>query len=366
MNIHNIGFIGFGLIGGSIALSLRNKQYPCNIIVYDHHTEVNQDYEQALKDQTINQLTNQLNDLHNCDLIFLCAPVLRNIEYLSDLKQIIKPDTIITDVGSVKGEIHRAVEVLEMSSYFIGGHPMAGSEKTGYKHASSYLYENAYYILTPTNSIAQEKVDFMIELVQLISAIPIVLQPEEHDDITAAISHLPHVIAVELVNLIRETDDPSGKMRLLAAGGFKDITRIASSSPAMWESICMSNHKSLQKFLLKYIHRLEHIYMNIALEDNHSIYHAFDTANEYRSSIPNTKGLIQKFFDIYVDIIDETGAIATIAVLLASHNISIKNIGIIHNREFEEGVLRIEFYDETSLKRAVSILREENYTIFIR
>ena len=361
------GFIGFGLIGGSIAMALRAARKESVIIAYDHHIDSkNPSLEQAKEDGVVNLITHDISDLSRCSVIFLCAPVDANLRYLKQLASYLSSSTILTDVGSVKGNIHTAIEELGLSEFFIGGHPMAGSEKTGYENSNPDILENAYYILTPTAQADDEKVKYLYQLVKEMKAIPILLDSKEHDDITAAISHVPHLIAASLVNLIRTNDDGEGKMKMLAAGGFKDITRIASSSPSLWESICMSNRSSIAHFLSKYITSLSDILNHITEGDSGAIYKEFDTANQYRSQIPNHHGLMPQVYDLYLDIKDETGAIATIAVMLASHNISIKNIGIIHNREFQQGVLRIETYKESERQNALALLKNNNYTVYER
>lgn len=367
MNNNTYGFIGFGLIGGSIAAAIHKYSPSATIIAYDHHKEPNNtNLLQAKEDAVVSILTNTLSDLQQCDVIFLCAPVDKNIQYLESLSSIIGDNTILTDVGSVKGDIHKAVSQYHLDSKFVGGHPMAGSEKTGYANSNYSILENAYYILTPTKETSKEQLDTMTKLVESIGAIPIVLDYREHDDITAAISHVPHLVATSLVNLLRINDGPEEKMKMLAAGGFKDITRIASSSPALWESICMSNRDSVQKFLKMLILNLEELNQSLENSNGAIIYDAFDTASQYRQSIPNHHGLMPPVYDIYLDILDETGAIATIAVMLASHNISIKNIGIIHNREFQQGVLRIETYTEEDKINALRLLKTNNYTVYER
>ncbi len=365
--IQTIGFIGLGLIGGSIARLLREQSGDYDIFTYDHHTDrCNPGMEAALADGTLNRIEHDLSCFSSADLIFLCAPVLRNIDYLKKLKTIIRPDCILTDVGSVKGNIHAAAHELGLDTQFIGGHPMAGSELTGYANSSTMLLENAYYILTPTEATPADVRDYMIELIRSFRALPILLGAKEHDNITAAISHVPHIIAAELVNLVRLSDDPSEKMRLLAAGGFKDITRIASSSPEMWQNICLTNANSIKTTLDAYIAALTRVSHAIEQHDSDYLYELFDTASDYRSGIPNYKGLMNRIYELYVDITDEIGAIATIATLFCSNNISIKNMGIIHNREFEQGVLRVEFYDEDALTHGRKVLSARQYKIYDR
>ncbi len=364
-----IGFIGFGLIGGSIARALKkiNKDY--FLFAYDYHRDnPSTDLQAALSDGVLNAVTTSLTEeFPDCDLLYLCAPVILNINYLKQLKPILKSTCILTDVGSVKGNIHTAIEELGMQAQFVGGHPMTGSEKTGYLNSYALLLENAYYILTPTKEASEQMVSLLHRLVEQMGSIPIILDPYEHDKITAAISHVPHIIAAQLVNLVRESDDDAEKMRALAAGGFKDITRIASSSPIMWQNICLTNNKDIKLLLDRYIATLTEASVALAKKDGDYLYQMFDTAGEYRSAIPSKAiGLMKKLFEIYLDIMDEAGAIATIATMLASNQISIKNIGVIHNREFEEGVLRIEFYDESAQLKAGTILTRYNYKIYVR
>lgn len=367
-NINKIGFIGFGLIGGSIARAIKSSHPKMLIFAYDYHENSNKDLYNAKSEGVLDYITKDLAvGFSECDIIFLCAPVMANISYLEILKPIIKPNCIITDVGSVKSNIHEAVEKLNMQKVFIGGHPMTGSEKTGYHNSYALLLKNAYYILTPASMTPDSNMDILRGLVEKMGSIPIILDPKEHDEITAAISHLPHIIAAQLVNLIRKTDDSAQRMKQLSAGGFKDITRIASSSPYMWQNICLTNSKLIKEILDQYIENLQDASHALSDMDEEYLYHMFDTAGEYRNSIPNKSvGLINRIFEIYVDIMDEAGAIATIATLLASNHISIKNIGIIHNREFEEGVLRIEFYNETSEEAAKALLIRHNYHVYER
>lgn len=364
-----IGFIGFGLIGGSIARALKRINPNYYIIAYDYHkTNPSSDLQAALHDEILNQVTPLLSEgFPDCQLVFLCAPVLSNIEYLKQLKPFLRPDCILTDVGSVKTNIHEAVAKLGLEAQFVGGHPMTGSEKTGYLSSYALLLENAYYILTPTEKTPEPMTRILYQLVKQMGSLPIILNYREHDKITAAISHVPHIIAAQLVNLVRESDDEAEKMRALAAGGFKDITRIASSSPIMWQNICLTNIDEIKECLDRYISSLREASQALSEGDEKYLYQMFDKAGEYRNAIPNkSNGLLNKLFEVYLDIVDEAGAIATIATLLASNQISIKNIGIIHNREFEEGVLRIEFYDEEARQKATTMLERYRYRIYAR
>ena len=360
-----IGFIGLGLIGGSIAKTLRRVRPDCRLIAYNRSRQSLVD---ALSDGTLNSITDSIDaSFAECDYVFLCMPVSLNIRCLEKLKDLLPESCLITDAGSVKTSIHEAVIRLGLEDRFIGGHPMAGSEKTGYANATDRLLENAYYIITPTGSSDPEKVEAYRQLAAELGSIPLVIGYEEHDQATAAISHLPHVIAYSLVNYVRESDSPAGLMRQIAAGGFRDITRIASSSPDMWESICLENSRPLLDAIDRYKGILDRIADAVKSENAALLHQDFENAKNYRDDMPTKmSGMIAPAHEIYVDIIDETGAIATLATILGTNAISIKNIGIIHNREFQEGVLRIEFYDAASVTKAAGLLNKFSYTVHMR
>lgn len=363
MQPKKIGFIGLGLIGGSIAKGLK-KLYPdIHIIATAGHQEtITLAHELHLIE---NDSLCPIEDFYDCDYLFLCTPVQKNIEYLTQLKGHISPHCMITDVGSVKSDIHHAVTGLGLEAQFIGGHPMAGSEKTGLANANEYLLENAYYVITPTSRTTEAQLLAFRNLVQSLGAVPLVLDYETHDYATAAISHLPHIIAYTLVNLVRESDDTEETMKTIAAGGFKDITRIASSSPVMWENICLSNKTQLLRLMDDYMELFGRMRRDIEAADSKALLSAFSSAKEYRDSITIPRqGALKKVYELYLDLLDEAGGIATVATILASNNLSIKNIGIIHNREFQDGVLRLEMYDMDSLTSAIALLKKHHYKIY--
>lgn len=360
-----IGFIGLGLIGGSVAKAIRQYYPDTEIIAFDKSREA---LALATQEAVIDTACSSVDgNFSRCDYIFLCTPVSSNNAYLTQLKPYLHENCILTDVGSVKTPIHEEIKALGMEENFIGGHPMAGSEKTGYANSKAMLIENAYYILTPADEVAPDKIEKMSSFIESLKAIPIVLDYARHDYITGTISHLPHLLAAGLVNYVKENDSEDELMKLLAAGGFKDMTRIASSSPVMWQQICVENSRNITEILEKYIALLEQIKKRVENKTGQDLYDMFDSSRNYRNSIPDASaGPIKKAFALYCDIMDEAGGIATIATILASNNINIKNIGIIHNREFEEGVLRIEFYEQTASDEAIRLLQKHKYTVYER
>ena len=365
IKVNTVGFVGLGLIGGSIAKALRAAHPDMKIIGYNRSRK---SLVAALEDGVLNDACDNIDEgFGACDMIFLCAPVNVNIACLRALKDCISPDCLITDVGSVKTPIHEAVEELGMEAQFIGGHPMTGSEQYGYENARARVLENAYYILSPTGQERPEHMKTYLQLVRDMKSLPIVLDYREHDRTTAAISHLPHLIAYSLVNLVHKADGPEERMRTLAAGGFRDITRIASSSAEMWQQICDENRGQLLPMLDDYIEELQRVKQAVAQNDADYLISYFNEAREYREGMPsNSSGSLKPFCAIYVDVADEPGAIAIIATILGANGLSIKNLRIQNNRESQEGALRITFGHEDAARQAAQILRNYNYTVFER
>lgn len=358
-----IGFIGLGLIGGSIAKALKSALPDLRLIAYDVNEET---LALAKKEGIADIVTTEINEtFRSCGFLFLCAPVSGNDGNLATLQQYLSPACLLTDVGSVKSGIHSRIRAMGLSRQFIGGHPMAGSERFGYANSKARLLENAYYILTPTAEVSKDMLAAYKNLVRAMGAIPLVLDAGQHDYVTAAVSHLPHIIASSLVHLVKDSDSEDGIMKMVAAGGFKDITRIASSSPGMWQQICLTNTDNILALLDRFLRSLTALREELERKEAETLYGFFHQARAYRDSfIEASSGPIKKSYSLSIDIADETGALASVATLLAQQGIGIKNIGITHNRERAEGALRIEFNSEEDCAAAGCLLERRGYAIY--
>jgi prephenate dehydrogenase len=354
-----IGFIGLGLIGGSIAKGIKRVHPEYQLLAY---SRTRAKLELALSDGGIDEIIDGIDGrLGSCDMLIFCTPVSYIAGYLEQIKPFLSPSCILTDVGSTKQVILKEIQRLGLTAQFVGGHPMAGSEKTGYENASDHLLENAFYVLAPTEDTPDALTETMRRFVLDLGAIPTVLACAEHDRVVAAISHLPHLIACALVNLVQD-NDRGDVMKTLAAGGFKDITRIASSSPEMWEQICMTNREAIADFIRLYIAEMEDILADVEQGHGAGIYKLFERARAYRNSISDHQhGSVTRTYCLYCDVVDRPGAIAKVSGLLAGHDISIKNIGILNNRVSEPGALRVEFYDEEGRTQAAAVLKAAGF-----
>lgn len=358
-----VTIIGLGLIGGSLAKAMREKLEMRDITAVDRDSSA---LGLALEQGVIGKgLVTPDETVYGSDIIFICTPVGQIPAYIDELAPKVKDTCIITDAGSTKGAIISHVERLPHSFRFIGGHPMAGTEKSGYQNSLPHLFENAYYILTPARGASGESVKTLSSLVEAIGAIPVVMTAEEHDMAVAGISHLPHVAAAALVNTVRDIDNDTGRLQTLSAGGFRDITRIASSSPGMWENIALSNRDHLLEVLKQMEQKLSDFVRYLENGDSGKIYDFFDSARQFRDSISGyEQGLLPRIHRIIVDVQDRPGIIGEIATILGRHNINIKNIYVANSRESEQGCLVITLPDADSVNMAFDLLTETGYKVF--
>ena len=238
-NDFTCGFIGLGLIGGSIARALR-KFYPeCCLLAYDINRQA---IDAAMKDGVINVPLFSINEeLRDCDYIFLCAPVAENDNNLSELKKYLSKDCLLTDVGSVKTDIHKNIEKAGLSSQFIGGHPMAGKERSGFKNSDENLFNRASYILTPTDNTDPKALDIAKQYVEALHCAKLtVTDPKTHDRMIAFTSQLPHIIAGAYVKS-PSVNDRKG----FSAGSFKDVSRVATVDENLWTELFLKNSEML-------------------------------------------------------------------------------------------------------------------------
>ncbi|WP_334071573.1 MULTISPECIES: prephenate dehydrogenase [Paenibacillus] len=360
-----VAIFGVGLIGGSLGLCLRGKP---GITVVGHSQRpgsLNRMIERGVVDAATLSMEEAAAD---ADFIFLCVPVGNLEEYLEKLYALpLKPGCIITDVGSTKASVtERARSLSAPGVYFIGGHPMAGSERSGVDAASTLLFENAFYVLTPSPDVPEEAYSRLEQLLAYTRAQIVRVDAVMHDRIVGAISHLPHIIAVALVNQVCDYNAANGLYRTLAAGGFRDITRIASSDPLIWRDILLSNREVLLSLLRDWNGEIAGFIRLLEAQDGDGIKQAFEKANQFRGELPERrKGAITSLFDLYIDVPDHPGIIGQIATQLGVHQINLSNMQIIESREDVPGVLRLSFRQEAEMERAKDHLLTLGYSVYV-
>lgn len=353
-----IAVAGLGLIGGSLAKALKLKAGMKNIIGIDpDESQLNA----AIESGVINSGYKEPGSfLKNCSIVFICAPVPVCADLAIKISKHTDKDCIITDAASTKTDIVNKVKASGQDMRFVGGHPMAGSERSGFAYSREDMFENAYYIILDDGSdtAAVEKIR---EIALSIGAIPVITDSGSHDRAVAVVSHVPHVTAAALVNLLNfEKEDGLGKK--IAAGGFRDITRIASSQPALWRDITISNKEAVTDGINRLISILLEARQAIGNSDESGIEDYFTSAKNARDIMSGEKeGLLPRKYQIVIQVSDKPGVIAHIAQVLGNGGINIKNINVTHSREDVGGVLVVELYSLDDRDTALKILREEDY-----
>ncbi|KGX91480.1 prephenate dehydrogenase [Pontibacillus marinus] len=356
--------IGLGLIGGSISLAIK-KEHQAKIVGCDINEE------QLKLAQSLLVVDEYELDIHkavvDADLIIVATPVLQTENILNLLLTCdLKEGAIITDVGSTKENImENAHRFFHKGVVFIGGHPMAGSHKSGVSASKAHLFENAFYILTKGEQVSDEDVKNLRFWLNGTNANFIEMSPHEHDEIVGVISHFPHIIASSLVQLLQKRERKDIDVKRLAAGGFRDITRIASSNPTMWRDITLHNREVLIEVMDEWINEMSSIREIINDSSKEKIFSFFDDAKRYRDGLPEKKkGALPAFYDLYIDVVDHPGAIATVTAILAKDDINLTNIRIIETREDMFGVLCLSFRNDQELEVGKVLLEKNGFECY--
>ncbi|MCU0609501.1 MAG: prephenate dehydrogenase [Chitinispirillaceae bacterium] len=345
-----------GLLGGSIGLSLKNSGYSGRIIGLSSQATLPLALKLGCVDEayTYDALPEIIS---STDLLILCSPISGIIKAINTLACLPLPaKLIVTDVGSTKGAVMKAAA--ELGAHFIGGHPMAGSDKSGPAAADPYLFQNAIYVLTPgaNTNTGPDLTDrnFAGFLEKHLGCRTLFLDPERHDRIVAAVSHLPHLLAVALVNEANAVDAAIPGTLDLAAGGFRDMTRIAGSSYGLWHDILSTNRDAIEPLIDGMIGRLADIKERLQSDTLRDL---FEESKKTRLRIPqNAKGFIRQLSEVLVVVKDQPGMIAAIAAALAGKEINISDIEVMKVREGEGGTIRLAFESPALAAKAVGVL----------
>lgn len=282
--INRLAVIGVGLIGGSLARVLREKGEVGEVV------GIGRGLANLLKAVELGVVDRYEQDLCkgvvDADMVFLATPVCTIASIVAEIAPVLNSGTIVTDGGSVKEEITRSCEQLMPSGrYFVGGHPIAGTENSGVEASFSALYKGKRCILTPTeytDSAALAKVRRMWELA---GSEVVQMDTAKHDRVVAAISHLPHMVAYSLVNSVGDYDGCDENILKYSAGGFRDFTRIASSDPAMWRDIAIQNRTAVLEMMDFYALHHARLRSLVDAADGEGLEKFFEHSREHRRSI---------------------------------------------------------------------------------
>jgi prephenate dehydrogenase len=356
--IKGISVLGLGLIGGSFAKAIKHSDNTIIIAAYDREEIL----QKALTEKVIDIKLTSFNDALKYDLIVIALPIEQSLEIFQELSPKLKPNQIISDLCSVKGVFADEWKLILSKGNYIGAHPMTGKEKSGYENSDLLLYENSVFIICSENENA-EILNSYIDFIKLTGARIVLLDPHLHDRITAHVSHLPQLLSVLLMNQAKNKEEGVALLDF-AAGGFRDMTRIASSDFRIWKSIIRYNKVDILKTLDSFKDQISFLYKLIEYDNYKSIEDMFESARLARNEIPiNTKGFLDPLFDITVFVKDEPGMISKISTILFNNNINIKDIELLKIREGTGGNFKFYFESESDALKAKQLIINAGFNI---
>lgn len=365
-DFRNISIIGIGLIGGSLGLALKEADSSLRVHGFDIKPgTAAQAQQMGIIDIAHGNLEEAVKE---ADAVFIATPVGEIVKVISKVLPWLRAETVITDVGSTKEKIVRRVEkALPEEVHFIGGHPMTGSEQEGFAHANKNLFKDSYYILTPTPKTDAKVYLAMHDLLTRIGSLVLALDPREHDEIMAVISHLPHILSSILVKISKSKSKKKESLLLLTAGGFKDMTRIAASNPRIWLDICLENRKAIRSMIGDYIKALEDFDGWLEEGDKEEIWGYLSEAREIRRGLPSRIDMEEKeIYELMLPVKDRPGSISQILLKIGSLGINIEDLDLIHRLEKKEGLLRILIKEKDKANRAKDKLEEDGFQVEMR
>ncbi len=359
-----IAVVGVGLIGGSLGLALKGLGIGSHIVGISRQETLDAAFELDVIDAGY-RYEDLESGIRDAALVFLCTPIVRILDMLPEVLGAARQDALVTDVGSTKHAIvSTATAHARDDAHFVGGHPMAGSEHRGVSAADPFLFQNAIYVLTPSPDTPDIVVEKLARLVRAFGARPMKMTPREHDRAAAAVSHLPQMMATSLVSMVGRMTEDEGLPIQMAAGGFRDLTRIASSPYEMWRDICHTNAAPIREMIDLYMESLSAIRSAV---DRARLEQAFAYANRIRGQIPkDSKGFLHPLYEILLLAEDRPGVIAHVARTLSAENININDIEVLNVREGEGGTIRMGFDSRSCAERAVDVLAKAGYRVRMR
>ncbi len=357
----HVAIIGVGVIGGSLGLAVKKRFRSVTIVGFDRRDVL----KKALRKGAIDRAATSLRTaVDKADLVLLAMPVSEILKSLPRVAKYSLPDALVSDVGSIKENIVRRARGLFPRGNFVGGHPMAGVELSGVEAAHQLLFENAVYVLTPMQGKATPAVRRLASFLEELGARVVLLDSKTHDEVASVVSHLPQLTAVALTN-VAGARHVSGRRHLrLAAGGFRDLTRIASSKPEIWADILTQNRDQVDASLRLMIRELSAYRRRLARSKEFPLGAEFNSARRIRSNIPKTmKGFLRQLDELYVFVRDRPGMIAKMTSSLARAKINIKDIELMKVREGRGGTFRLAFESKEMSARARVVLSRSGFEI---
>lgn len=363
--IKKVAIIGTGLIGGSLGMAIKSLKDPPKVLGF---SRLYKDAKRAVKKKAIDVACPDIQScVEDADVIFIATPVGKIVDVAREVSSKIKKGAIISDVGSTKSSIVRMIEsFMPDDIHFIGGHPVTGSEHDGIDHASANLFRDFYYVITPTKSTDSNAFKTLHTLLNSIGANVIAVEADRHDKILATLSHLPHMVSALLVNMASKQVAEKKNWLSLAAGGFRDTTRIAASNPAIWLDICLENKQALLDNLTEFEKSLSELIGLIEKDKKAKLKEVLTKARNVRIKLPVAgKKDFAQMHQLMLLVPDKPGVISDISLILGNLGINIEDIEIVPLTE-ATGFLRLTVLGKKQAANALKALQKKGYSVEIK
>lgn len=359
-----VGIVGTGLVGGSLGLALRRLDDVEDVAGYDR--DPGQLAEAVSRGAVTRAASSAADAAADANLVVLAVPVSAVTAVAAEVGAALRPGAILTDVASVKTRVVEALQAaVPAGVHVVGGHPMAGSAETGAAHASADLFLGATYLLTPTTHTDPDAYGRLHGLLTRLGARVLAVSPTRHDLLVAVVSHLPQLAASTLMNLAAErARDDHADLLLLAAGSFRDATRVAASNPDLWLDICAENRDAIVAVLDDYRERIGALRSVLAVADDEGLRRALSDARAARRSLPGKETVTGRLIELHLSIPDRPGVFAEVTTTVGLAGVNIEDIGVEHAPEGGRGLLRLAILGPKSAVRAREALEDLGYEVF--
>ena len=355
-----VGILGTGLMGGSLGLAL-SKAGIDRRVGFDLDDET---LRAALDKGAITHPVGSPKEaVNDADFVFVATPVSTIASIVTEVSPALKPGAVVTDVGSTKLSIcDQLGALLGGRAHFIGGHPIAGSEQEGIEAADEALFDGAYWILTPTQQTDPAAYGSLVRLLGKLSVKVISLDPARHDETVALSSHLPQVLSSSFMEFAAQVAAEEQGIQILAAGGFRDLTRIAASSPDLWVPILRENRQALLELLNRFILAISNTRSAIDAQDWDEVQKMLASARKARIDLPGKPGIASAdLVEITLPVPDRPGVLAEVTTTVGEAGVNIEDIDIVHSAEGGRGTIHLTVDGMEAAKKASDAIAGRGY-----
>jgi prephenate dehydrogenase len=358
-----VAILGLGLMGGSLGLAVTSSGLAERVVGYDRDPKV---LDKALGVKAISETAATVAEaVDGADLIFIATPVSAIPSVFAEGAGSMTPGAIVTDVGSTKsGVVDQIAPSVPAGVHFIGGHPMTGSEKEGIDAARADLYAGCLWILTPTEATAPAAYGKLVRFLTALECRVLALDPRRHDEALALTSHLPQLLSSTLMGFATDVASAGEGLPLLTAGGFKDMTRIAGSSPDLWVDIIRENRPAV----LDLVRRFQSAFGTAAVYLEEGDWDGFrrwlGEARVARRSLAGKPGLAQlELIELLIPVVDKPGVLSDITTSVGEAGVNIEDLNIVHSAEGGRGVIHLSVSGQGGAEAAREALEKKGYTV---